>query len=100
MNAGLQVLHGHNIRDAINVLGYPTSQGAMAGDRVYTWDTQGPLVAGAFPVGNSTFAFAGVLYCRITLGTDSEGTIVHEEWQGNNGGCMQWSRRLGGLTQR
>ncbi len=40
MDAGLQRLMGHDVHDAIDVIGYPTSQAEIAGDTVYDWYVQ------------------------------------------------------------
>lgn len=90
MNTGTKKLLGHNIEYAINRLGYPSGQREIAGDTVYVWSRNAGGMAAAFPVGNASFAFAGRYYCVIQLGTDTQGTIIRVQWEGNVGGCAAW----------
>ena len=96
----LAPLTGRNIKAAIDVLGYPTQEGWIAGDHVYVWDSRGGSVAVAVPVGRyGAMAYAGQYFCTIKLGTDEAGTIKHTEWAGNIAGCQGYLGALSRLWQ-
>jgi hypothetical protein len=94
MDDGLRTFEGHNVREAIGVLGYPAGERGVNDGHIYLWRTGDGVVAAAVPVGNATFAFAGPLQCQITMVVNRDGIIESGQWQGDLGGCAPWSRML------
>ena len=70
-------LQGKTIDDAIQVLGFPSSQDTIAGKQFIRWMKTG--FAGGMP-----------LSCTVTAEIDQKNVIVHAAISGSNGACMQF----------
>lgn len=83
LDTGLRGLYGQNIRAAITVWGYPTSNRVIVGDNVYNWDfiDQIPNVFGE-PL---------TIACHIELAATQDGTIKSTRYDGNVGGCGRYA---------
>ncbi len=83
MELGLSRLVGRNVKDVVSVLGYPTSQVQVAGDTVYTWDTQvQPLFTSQAP-----------LPCQVRVVT-ADNTIKTWSYSGTMNGCRPTASAL------
>lgn len=109
LNDGLQKLMGQNIRDAVDLLGYPDGQREMMGDKIYIWssshDAALPLMTtsntrgmvGNTPVYGTTTNTNWVpinFNCTVQLGTDAHGTIKNFQWSGNQDGCRAYANAV------
>jgi len=109
MESGLNALMGKNEREAFNVLGYPSGKQQFGNDTVYIWSVSSSGVlflpqtsttygtVGTTPVyGTTTYnQVVPVNYnCLIKLVSNSEGTLIHWEYNGNIGGCESYINRL------
>jgi hypothetical protein len=74
----LRRLLGQPLDVAVGILGYPSDQREVLGDKVYTWRTN----AGVF---NAP--------CQIELGV-RDGVIRHFDWTGGWGGCSIYQNEL------
>jgi hypothetical protein len=88
LNTGLSLFYGLNIKSAVTMLGYPTSERMAVGDHVYTWESVTEVPG--FNVGDPPFH----VYCRIEIGTNAEGTITTVHHEGNPGGCAAYANAL------
>jgi hypothetical protein len=107
LNTGLQELMGHNIRVAIDHLGYPDGQRTVMGHTVYVWSTSGSMMlpmtttstttgmVGSTPVygtTNQTNFMPMGFSCTVQIATDSDGTMKSYQWAGNQPGCRRYAR--------
>lgn len=87
VQSALNALKGVNIRAAVALFGYPTSQREILGDLVYVWDSVSDLPAGYGEIPTQ-------MHCSIQIGTDPSGTIKNTHMEGNMGECAKFSSNL------
>jgi len=114
MEKGLAALKGKRLDDAIDVLGFPSSERQIAGRKVFVWSTKSmgllfnPATSttygnfGSTPYGQTTTltSFTPVGYeCEISIQVDDQNVIQTAQSYGNWGGCQVYMDRLKPLTQ-
>ena len=110
----LPILKGQNVKVAIDYLGIPDQEYAIAGKRIYVWDT---TTTNPFPTaittttdgtaGNTPFKATSTTYvhdptplgCKIKMATDND-IVTRIEYDGNNGPCFKYSERLKPLLDK
>lgn len=90
----------HPVGQVFETLGYPTSEGEIAGQKVYVWHRgsveyfpsttytnglDGPFTASA-DSGETV-----QLFCTIRLFTEITGLVTHSDVHGNVGGCQYFA---------
>jgi hypothetical protein len=87
LNAGVNRFAGLPVQSAVTVLGYPTGERVVMGDRVYYWESVSEVPGiGEGP----NFR----IWCRIEIGTAPDGTIKNTHYDGNAGGCAKYATVL------
>jgi len=106
---GLDQLLGHNIEEAISLLGYPDDERSIAGKIVYTWSNSRASTS-TNPTHQTSTGYIGgsrvrldtygqetiskTLSCKIRIITDTANQVVHWEYDGNRGACRKFSKRI------
>lgn len=91
LNTGLQKLVGMPVDVLVSDWGYPSAQREIMGQTLYIWSNDGGVVAVPLYGGG---AFAGRLTCTIEVAVNDDKIITHYQWNGNNGGCAAFARRI------
>ena len=114
MDAGLQRLMGHDVHDAIDVIGYPTSQAEIAGDTVYDWYVQSNGMiyqptstyttgyVGSTAVSGQTYSGTYVPMqwsCKVRMAA-RDGRLVRWEYNGQRAACAPIIRQLEAWMKR
>ena len=106
----LGALKGQPVKAAFDRLGYPNSEGKIAGAKFYVWSTSNtswmPNVStttGTGMVGGTPFNYSQTvidggttvnLRCTIRIFYDKDEIITHFDFTGNSGGCAQYAHGL------
>ena len=109
MDRGLNALNGHPVSEAYALIGYPQSQGVVAGRKVYVW---GRSFTAALPttsnvnasgmVGSTPYQASGTITsmqdgafdCTVRMFISDNETIDGFDYQGNLGGCEAYINAL------
>lgn len=107
VDAGVRTFKGQHYKQAIAALGFPDEERKIAGHTVYVWNNES---SGSYTVPTSTTATTWVsgmpVYttvnstktnsyhyeCELKLVTNSAGTVIEVEVDGNLGGCEHYAR--------
>jgi hypothetical protein len=111
---GLDALKGYEISTAFQVLGYPNGEQTIYGKKVYIWSTSNSFTIstpqtsyGSGYIGNRPFSYQSTSYqdqqfngyCTIRIFAFDD-RILGGDFEGNNGGCMRYSRALSDFADR
>jgi hypothetical protein len=110
LRAQLDGMKGQPAKTAIDRLGYPSSEGTVAGEKFYIWSasfsqwmpslstTTGVGMAGGVPFSYGQTSIGGgqtiELDCTIRIFVSSSDAITHGDFRGNVGGCAPYAQRL------
>lgn len=98
MNEDLQQFVGKDIHAAIAQLGYPASEGVIAGDHIYRWG----LNVGSASIGTSGVFGTGIFSmsntkttgCLVDLVVDNTNVVTRASWSGSKDSCDNVEERL------
>ena len=106
----LDALKGQPVKVAFDRLGYPNTEGQIAGEKFYVWSTLNTVwmpnvstTTGSGMVGGTPFSYnqssmgGGTninLRCTIRIFIDGNEMITHHDVNGNNGGCARYAHAL------
>lgn len=91
LNSGLQKVIGERVDVLVNAWGYPAGQREMMGHKLYIWSNDNGVMAVPLYGGG---VVAGRLTCTIQVAVNDSDVITSYQWNGNNGGCAAFARRL------
>jgi hypothetical protein len=91
LNAGLQKVIGMPIDVLVSDWGYPSAQREIMGHTLYIWSNDAGVMAVPLYGGGM---YAGRLACTVQVAVNDEKIITSYQWNGNNGGCAQFARRI------
>lgn len=91
LNNGLQKVVGEPVDVLVNAWGYPAAQREIMGHTLYIWSNDGGAMA--VPMYGSG-VFAARLQCTVQVSVDAQNIVTSYQWNGNNGGCAPFARRL------
>ena len=110
INENLQPMRGAAVDTLFTKLGYPQSEGNIAGRHFYAWQIggsvfipessttsgYGTLGGQAFNYSQTTFGGGGVaqLHCSLRVFVDGDNRITNWDGGGNNGACITFANRL------
>ncbi len=80
----LSSLHGQSVKVAFDKLGYPSSEGEIAGEKFYIWSMSNAAYVGGDALN---------LRCTIRIFIDMD-VIGHFDVSGNAGACAQYAGKL------
>lgn len=95
MDDGLTRLMGHDVHDAIDVIGYPTSQAVIAGDTVYDWYTSSSGVVYLTNTSGGGTYVPQSWACDVRLAAGSDGRLKRWQWKGQRAACAPIINQLG-----
>lgn len=109
LNDGLKKYLGHDVKEVVDRLGYPTGQRSVMGDTIYIWsqseNSTFPMpttsrttgqVAG-MPVSGTTTGTEWVpmnFSCTIQIAVSDAGYIKNIQWEGNQRGCSSYANAI------
>lgn len=91
LNTGLKNLMGAPVSTLVSAWGYPENEREIMGHKIYIWSNDGGVMAVPLYGGG---AFAARLNCTVQVSVDSHDVITSYQWNGNNGGCANFARRI------
>lgn len=91
LNSGLQKVIGQPVDVLVGAWGYPGDQREMMGHTLYVWSNDGGAMAVPLYGGG---VFTARLQCQVQIAVDSQRIVTSYQWNGNNGGCAPFARRL------
>jgi len=114
MTEGLRSLKGKSVQTAIGILGVPSEEKVIAGNKIITWK-YGRDESYTLPTVNTSFgSVAGkpasmtsygtqttnlTFSCRIDLMTSKLGIAEKFEYEGDVEGCQKYAKRLKEIAQ-
>jgi hypothetical protein len=110
INDNLQPMRGQPVDALFMKLGYPQSEGTVAGRYFYIWQAGGTVfipetstttgygMAGSQPFNYTETTFSGgspmALHCSLRVFVDNDNKITSWDGGGNNGACLNFVDRL------
>lgn len=91
LNTGLQKVVGQPVSVLVSDWGYPAAEREIMGHKLYVWSGNGGAMAVPLYGGG---VFAAALNCTIQVSVDDHDVIQSYQWNGNNGGCAPFARRI------
>lgn len=101
LEKGLTALKGQPIQRVVKCWGYPAAERSVMGQKLYVWSTRSTVylpspITGS--VGNSPVNLTAdeplTAACTVQIAVDTHEAITGFQWEGNEAGCSQFSRRL------
>lgn len=91
LNTGLEKVVGMPIDVLVADWGYPSGQREIMGHTLYIWSNDGGAMAVPMYGGG---VMAARLTCTVQVAVNDEKIITSYQWNGNNGGCAPFARRI------
>lgn len=91
LNTGLQKAMGQPIDVLVSDWGYPIAQRQIMGHTLYIWSNNAGIMAVPLYGGG---VYAGRLTCTIQVAVNKQNIITSYQWNGNQGGCAPFARRI------